>query len=120
MSDYRILWAALALLGLAGAMAGVAGAEEVAKPACTIGSQSATIAILLCAPGLDDATLSEAGKSACEGHRPCGVWFYDDASAMPAAAPGNHDGLTQDQVTRARGVWDNDRELLVSISRVET
>ena len=98
--------------------AGAAFADDAAGQ-CKVADRSEIIAILICDAGLSEAALSAAGKTACEGHRPCGVWFYDDAAAMPKKAPQNHDGLTQDQVTRALAVWDNDREVLVSISRVE-
>lgn len=95
-----------------------AGAQGTDAPACTITAQSTVIRIAVCdGPGSDKA-LAAFGRTACEGARPCGVWFWTSAAAAPATAPENHDGLTQAQVTASQGVFVAEQDMFVRIEEV--
>lgn len=86
---------------------------------CALKGESDDIRLVLCDPGLDQATLVEAGKAACGTHLPCGTWIWTDAANVPDVAPEAHDGLTPQQVTSAQGVWVAEMESLITIDALK-
>lgn len=86
---------------------------------CEVRSEEPFISVLLCAPGLDQQTLSLAGKMACGDRLPCGAWIWSDQGQIPIIAPKEHGDLTQAQVTSAVGVWVAEQAILVQIEKAE-
>ncbi len=72
---------------------------------CVEGSATTIISIAICPTGLDTEQLADVGRAICGDVVPCGVWVWDDPEALPAEAPENHDGLAQEEIVSARGVW---------------
>lgn len=86
---------------------------------CEVLDASDVIRVLVCAGPLDQATLVQAGRAACGDVLPCGAWIWADAADAPVTAPANHDGLTQAQVTSARGVWVAETQQFITIDSVK-
>lgn len=105
---------AAALVLASTAMAGAQSAED-----CTVRDSSEWISVVICPAGLTLEQLREAGTAACGDRLPCGAWIWADADAAPEAAPENHDGLTQDQVAAASGVWVAEDQTLIQIEKVQ-
>lgn len=84
---------------------------------CRVTSESNWIRLIYCPEGLEDAVYAMAGRAACGNKIACGAWIWTDVSDMPEAAPENHDGLNEAQVTSAVGVWDAENEQLIRITR---
>lgn len=108
--------------GLAGAGICVAaafwfqGAQASDLPeGCRVLDASDVIRVMVCTNPMEQAALVEAGKAACGEHLPCGVWIWSDERDAPQTAPENHDGLTQEQITTAQGVWVAEQEMFVGI-----
>lgn len=63
--------------------------------------------------------LMTAGRAACEDALPCGAWIWRDAANAPEAAPEAHDGLSQEQVTSAAGIWVAEQGNFIVIEQVQ-
>lgn len=108
--------------GLAGASAQSAYADThgdtVELPfECEVTGSSAVIHLAYCPNMMEDADLRDVAQLVCGDNPACGVWIWSDRAQMPARAPENHDGLTQEQITSAVAVWDNDGAQLIRIDR---
>ncbi len=87
---------------------------------CELRTESEIVRVVVCTnQEMDEASLAEAGRAACNDKLPCGAWIWTDPEAAPATAPENHDGLTQDQITFSKGVWVAEKKTFISIDKVE-
>ena len=85
---------------------------------CEERDSSEFISVALCPEGISQEDLGKSGKEICGERLPCGVWFWTDPNDMPAKAPDNHDGLTQEQITSAIAVWVGEKDMLISIEEL--
>ncbi len=93
-------------------------AQEAEPLPCTVAAESAVIRVAVCERSGTDAEMAAFGRQACDGALPCGVWFWTDAADAPAAAPENHDGLSQAQVTSSLGVWVAEDQRVIRLEEV--
>jgi hypothetical protein len=85
---------------------------------CALHGQSQFVSVLVCEGQFEEPALVAAGRAACGDRLPCGAWIWASAAEAPAEAPANHDGLTPDQVSAARGVWVAEDEMFIAIEKV--
>ncbi|MEO3413664.1 hypothetical protein AAFO92_03280 [Roseovarius sp. CAU 1744] len=122
----RILPTALIALSFCGvpapfALAQSTDAEIPEMPAaCSVTDASEFIRAVVCDdPAYGQEEFIAAGRAACGEALPCGAWIWRDAADAPEEAPDNHDGLTQDEVTSASGVWVAEQKNFISIEKVK-
>ncbi len=84
---------------------------------CELKSETKFISVVVCEEGISAEKLAEAGRSACDTRLPCGAWVWKDEADIPAQAPEMHDGLTQEEVRSATGVWVAEKELFITINQ---
>jgi len=86
---------------------------------CRERAASKIVRIAVCTENAEDEVLFEEGERMCDGALPCGVWFYLSEEQAPTEAPSNHDGLTQQQVTDALGVYVAEQGIVIRIDQVQ-
>jgi hypothetical protein len=102
---------------LAPAQAQTEEPEYDLPPTCARIDSSAFIHLVHCPGPMSQDAFADAGRAVCEGKLPCGVWFWKRSEDIPEKAPGNHDGLTQAQVTSASGVWSGQDQIFIEIAK---
>ena len=75
--------------------------------------------IVVCMPGLDQATWHRVGKETCGTLAQCNVWIWNDADKAPEKAPEKDTDLTKEQVRDAVAVWINDTGQMMLLHRVK-
>jgi hypothetical protein len=103
----RTLATAAALLGLA----------STAQAACQSPGRSERVALVLCSPGADTATLKAAGQAACQGAASCNAWIWEDARQLPSQAPASDQALPKAQAGTARAVWISETQHLMELRK---
>ena len=91
--------------------------SDVMPEACELSSSNGFVRIVVCSGASEEKDFISAGRAACAKDVPCGAWIWTEASSAPTIAPANHDGLTQEQVTAAKGVWVAERDSFIAIDQ---
>ena len=86
---------------------------------CPVRDKSATVAIVVCPPGLGQEQWRRAGEAACANTKPCSAWIWDDPAKAPEKAPPLPTGVAKNDVLNSVAVWDNDTKQLLTISKVK-
>lgn len=114
MTGWRLTGAAM--LASLGAAAGAQDAAPAELPGgCAVRDASRIVSVVICPAALDQTGIVAAARAACADRAVCGAWVWTDAEAAPAAAPENHDGLTEAEVTSALGVWVAEQQSFIAI-----
>ena len=86
---------------------------------CKVHDRNEMVLVLLCPEGLEAEQLSEEGRAACNGERPCGAWVWTAEDDLPAVTPHSHDLLRPETIARATAIWVDEEQRLILLEKQE-